>query len=355
LPEMYDEPFLEILSGAESNLPEYENGRRVYEAFVKPSMIDLVKVGAHYAVSSIFEDYVDETEIFSYRIGREEFHQLGSGQSVFAVGKVNIRSTITLESVAVSFCVVYFGNHAVYGGVRSFLGEQEFETMKNETLKVFADGDLAEIVRLMDRHFGMHNYSVRDLFRDEQRKILGLITDKTLADFDLQYLKLYENSRSLMGILRDTGTPVPGRFLTTADIALNLELQGSFALDRVDLEGVGRILDEMRDWNVGVDSVDLEFLIRRKIERMVEAFRVNPENIDPLEDLCILLEFVAEIPVELNCWKAQNIWFEMAKTEYPRFFANSHVGEKSGVRWVEAFGKLGNLLGFANQIVIPGS
>jgi hypothetical protein len=315
-------------------------------------MIDLVKVGAHYAVSSVFEDYIDVSEIYSYRIDREEFHQLGSGQSVFAVGKVNIRSVVTLESGHVSFCVVYFGNHAVYGGVRPFLGEQEFESMKNETLKVFADGDLAEIVRLMDRHFGMHNYSVRDLFRDEQRKILGLMTDKTLADLDLQFMKLYENSRSLMGILRDTGTPVSRRFFTTAEIALNLELRKSLAMEKVDLYGVGRILAEMKDWNVSLDIVDLEFLIRRKIERMMEEFRGNPENIDPLEELCRLLEFFAEIPVELNYWKAQNIWFEMAKTEYPRFFDYSHAGEESGVKWVDEFGKLGDLLGFATQIVI---
>ncbi len=355
LPGNFEEPFLEILSEARSNLAGHETGRHMYEKFVKPSMIDLVKVGAHYAVSSIFEDYVDETEIFSYRIGREEFHQLRSGQSVFAVGKINIRSTITLEAGHISFSVVYFGNHALYGGVRSFLGMQEYETMKDEMMKVFADGDFAEIVRLMDRHFGMHNYSVRDLFRDEQRKILELMTDKTLSDFDRQYMMLYENSRSLMGILRDTGTPIPGRFFTTAEIALNLELRGSFATDRIDLDGVGRILGEMREWNVSVDSVDLEFLIRRKIEGMMEEFRGNPGNIDPLEDLCRLLEFVAEIPVELNCWKAQNIWFEMTKTEYPRFLAYSHSGEERGVRWVEEFGKLGELLGFATRTVIPGS
>jgi len=351
----YEEPFQVMLSEAKSNLPEHETGRQIYEMFVKPSMIDLVRVGAHYAVSSVFEDYIDESEIYSYRIAREEFHQLGSGQSVFAVGKINIRSVVTLESGHVSFCVVYFDNHGVYGGVRSFLGVQEYETMKNEMLKVFADGDFAEIIRLMDGHFGMHNYSVRDLFRDEQRKILRLMTDKTLSDFDYQYLKLFENSRSLMGILRDTNTPVPRKFLTTAEIALNLELRKSFTMERFDLDGVRRILAEMRDWNVSMDSVDLEFLVRRKIERMMEVFRGKPENLDPLEELCRLLVFVAEIPLELNYWKAQNIWFEIAEADYPLFFACSNAGDESCVRWVGEFGKLGELLGIATGKVISGS
>jgi alpha-amylase/alpha-mannosidase (GH57 family) len=355
LPGNFEEPFLEVLSAARSNLPYHENGRRIYEKLVKPCMIDLVNVGAHYAVSSIFEDYIDETGIYSYRIGREEFHMLRSGQSVFAVGKTNIRSTITLQSGHYSFCVLYFGNHALYGGVRSFLGVQAYETMKDEMMKVFADGDFAEIIRLMDRHFGMHNYSVRDLFRDEQRKILELMIDKTLNDFDRQYMNLYENSRSLMGILRDTGTPIPARFFTTAEIALNLELRKSFTTERVDVDGAGRILGEMRSWNVRLDSVDLEFLIRRKIEKMMEEFRENPGNTDHLEELRRLMDFVAEIPVELNRWKAQNIWFEMAKTEYPRFFACSRTGEGNGMTWVEEFGKLGELLEFNTRAVIPES
>jgi alpha-amylase/alpha-mannosidase (GH57 family) len=355
LPGKFEEPFLETLSEAESNLPQHENGRRIYEKFVTPCKIDLVNVGAHYAVSSIFEDYIKETGIYSYRIDREEFHLLRSGQSVLAVGKINIRSTITHESGHMSFCVVYFGNHAVYGGVRSFLGVQAYETMKDEMMKIFADGDFAEIIRLMDRHFGMHNYSVRDLFRDEQRKILGLMIDKTLTDFDRQYMNLYENSRALMGILRDTGTPIPGRFFTTAEIALNLELRNMFTAERVDVEAAGRIFDEISSWNVRLDSVDLEFLIRRKIEGIIEDFRKNSCNLDLLEELRRLLDFVSKVPVELNYWKAQNIWFEMAKTEYPLFFACSHAGEEEALRWVEEFGKLGELLGFNTRAVIPES
>ncbi|MGA7828286.1 MAG: DUF3536 domain-containing protein [Geobacteraceae bacterium] len=355
MPGNYEETFLEVLSEARSNLPRHENGRVIYEAFVRPSIIDLMKVGAHYAVSSVFEDYIDQSEIYSYRIDREEFQLLGNGQSVFAVGKVTIRSAITMESGQVSFCVIYFLNNAVYGGVRSFLGEKAYEIMKTETLKVFANGDYAEIIRLMDRYFGMHNYSVRDLFRDEQRKILGLMTDKTLSDFDHQYMKLYENSRSLLGILRDTGTPIPLRLISTAEIAHNLELQGFFALDKVDIDGAGRILAEMNDWNIKVDSLDLEFLVRRKIERMMEEFRTDPDNSELPEELCRLVEFVAEIPLELNFWKAQNIWFEMAKTEFPHFFAGSHSGGERAARWLEVFAKLGKLLGFDTSTVIPVS
>jgi alpha-amylase/alpha-mannosidase (GH57 family) len=49
--------FLERLALAGSNIPELANGTGIYEKFVRPVMIDLIKVGAHYAVSSVFEEY----------------------------------------------------------------------------------------------------------------------------------------------------------------------------------------------------------------------------------------------------------------------------------------------------------
>ena len=50
-------PFLDFLAQARSNLPDQGDGRSIYEHYVQPAMVDLEKVGAHYAVSSLFEEY----------------------------------------------------------------------------------------------------------------------------------------------------------------------------------------------------------------------------------------------------------------------------------------------------------
>src|SRR5207249_4976920 len=49
--------FLELLGRAKSNLPEHRDGRLIYEKFVKPAVLDWEDLGAHYAVSSLFEAY----------------------------------------------------------------------------------------------------------------------------------------------------------------------------------------------------------------------------------------------------------------------------------------------------------
>ena len=54
-------PFLERLAKAPSNIREHRDGRRVYEKFVKPTLVDREHLGAHFAVSSLFESYPDKT------------------------------------------------------------------------------------------------------------------------------------------------------------------------------------------------------------------------------------------------------------------------------------------------------
>ena len=157
-------PFLERLALAGSNVPEHKDGAEIYVKFVKPVMIDLIRVGAHYAVRFVFEEYGEETDIFSYRAFKEDSLILHAGQMGLAVGKLFIRSSITRKADRISFCTLYFGGHALNCGVRSFIGEEAYLTMKEELVTAFKEGDFAAVIRLIDTHFGMHNYSIKDLF-----------------------------------------------------------------------------------------------------------------------------------------------------------------------------------------------
>lgn len=50
--------YLKRLEEAPGNI--YENAAKVYEAFVRPARSDLLRVGAHYSISSIFEKCPEE-------------------------------------------------------------------------------------------------------------------------------------------------------------------------------------------------------------------------------------------------------------------------------------------------------
>ena len=338
-------PFLERLALAPSNLPEHGNGAEIYAKFVKPVMVDLIRVGAHYAVSSVFEEYGEETGIFSYSASKEDFLTLGFGQMRLAVGKIVIRSRITRKANRISFCNLYFGGHTLNCGVRAFLGEEAYQTMKQEILHAFNEGDFAAVIRLIDTHFGMHNYSLKDLFRDEQRQILLRIIAGTRQEFEDKSISLYENSKSLMGFVRETGMPVPRYFMTTAETALNLKLQKMFTSETINLDRLKEDAGEIGSWHVDVDTVALEFIIRRRTERTMAALLEEPENARLFTEVLVLIEAIASLPVVVNLWQTQNMYWTMLQSGA----SDLRAGDADTIDWdiwSRAVSDLGQLLFF---------
>lgn len=327
--------FLERLALAGSNMAEHGNGAEIYAKFAKPVMIDPIRVGAHYAVSFVFEEHGEETDIFSYRAFREDYLVLHAGPMKLAVGRILIRSLITRKADRISFCTLYFGGHALNGGVRTFIGDEAYLTMNQEVASAFNEGDFAAVIRLIDTHFGMHNYSLKDLFRDKQRHILRLIIDGTLQEFEDKFITLYENSKSLMSYVRETGMPVPLSFMNTAETALNLKLQKMFTSETVDAGKIKEDVGEIESWHVPVDNVALEFIIRRRIEGAMAALLEEPENGQRLTEVILLVEAAALLPLQVNLWQTQNMYWDLVQSRASELPATD-----------EAVKVLGNLLFF---------
>ncbi len=339
-------PFLERLAQAGSNIPDHGNGAELYARFIDSARIDLIKVGAHYAVSFVFEEYTEETDIFSYRAFREDHLTLHTGQMRLAVGKILIRSLITRKTDRISFCNLYFGGHTLNCGVCSFVGEEAYLTMKQEVAHAFNEGDFAAVIRLIDTHFGMHNYSLKDLFRDKQRHILRLIIAGTLQEFEDKFISQYENSKSLMGFLRETGMPVPHYFMTTAETALNLKLQKMFTSETVDMGRLKEDVGEIESWHVTVDNVALEFIIRRRIEGAMAALLEEPENGRLFSEVLLLVEAVTLLPLQVNLWQTQNMYWTLLQSRASELPSTVGVANGLMIPWSEAVKNLGKLLFF---------
>jgi len=225
--------------------------------------------------------------------------------------------------------------------------------MKEEMCRAFEKSDFAGIIRLMGTHFGMHTYSLKELFRDEQRKILRLILGSTLEDFASKFVSLYDHNRILMNFLRETGNPVPRRFMATAEIALNLELQKAFAASALDTGRITELIEAIKFWNVHLDVIDLEFLIRRRIEKSMGELLANPADTNHLAEAKRLAEITALLPFQVNLWQAQNMYHALAHTSYPVFLAEAQDGERGAARWIELFAALGQLFHFNTQTILP--
>ena len=221
--------FLDRLSHAKSNLPEHRDGAHIYETLVRPTFVDLRKVGAHYAITSVFSPFEDRERIYCYTAERADFHAASAGRMRMVVGSARFTSEVTQESGLLTFGVLHFGDHNIHGGVRHFQGEAEYDKLLKESTEAFSRADIPQVIRAFDRGFGQETYSLRSLFRDEQRNILKQILTSTLDEAEAVYRQLYEDHVPLMRFLNDLKTPLPKALQTTAEYALNSHLRHAFA------------------------------------------------------------------------------------------------------------------------------
>jgi Domain of unknown function (DUF3536) len=336
--------FMERLAQAKSNIPAHGDGRKIYEKFVMPARVDLLKVGAHYAVSSLFEDYQDRDKIFCYTIDKEDFRLSEVGKAKLAIGRIRVTSDITLNSATISFGVLHFGDHNLCGGVRHFQGEKTYGEMAWEVTEAFSWADYPETIRRIDYHFGDSTYSLRSLFRDEQRKILDQIMDLTMKEVWSAYGRIYSHHVPLMRFHMDLGVPLPRPLQVTAEIILNHYLRLAFLESGLDLQAIKALLEQARLLQVTLEETGLEFALRKAIQRLAEHFKHHPADLTCLQQLEAAVSLGIEMPFAVNFLKVQNIYYEMLNAIYPQWRQRSEQGEEEGQVWVEHFVELGKKL-----------
>lgn len=336
--------FIERLGQAESNIPEHGNGRRIYEKFVKTARVNWERVGAHYAISSLFKSYPERATVYCYIADREDYRSLETGRARLVGGRARLTSKITRESCVLSFGVLHFGDHNLNGGVEESPQENSHLSFIHEASDPFSRGDFPEVIRIMDRLFGESNYSIRTLFQDEQRKILGLILGSSLADAETLCRQIYERNAALMRLLTDLRIPLPRAFYAAAEIVLNANLRNSLEADELDVERIGALLEAAKAGGVSLDSATLEFAYRRNMERMAEQFARHSTDLALLERLEAAAGLLEKLPFTVDIWKVQNLFYAVLQEIYPHHRSRAERGDRESRAWVERFVVLGEKL-----------
>ncbi len=312
-----EEGFLSRLQGARSNRPELGDGRALYEREVKPAVVDLTRVGAHYAVRSLFEPFARKSHIYCYEADQEEFETARSGKVRLVLGRVRIASRITGESLPLSFGALLLTDQLMRCGVRPTVSDEAFSATRTELLEVFESGDYSALLRLLDRHFGEATYSLRELFHDQQRSIVHRMLNESLAEIEEAYRRITESYASLIRFHAQLGLQPPRAFKTAAEYILNLDLKRELQKDSPDLARVKAMLQEAAGLHLAWEEATLAFALRTSLERHMRRLCESPADPGHLAVLVHLLDVARALPFPTDLWNVQNLYHDLASGEAP--------------------------------------
>lgn len=308
-----EEEFLNILSNAKSNMPEHGTGKDIFERFVKPSIVTTKQIASLWALSSLYQDFEDEENVYCYTINRKAYKKIQKGNSTFVIGHIEIQSRITLQKSNVMFALMQYSGGDFHCAIKEYSDDLEFNRIKNNLIKIFMINPLTEIIRSMDEIFGKEYFTLKDIFIEERRKILQILLKGKLEKFSQIYQDMYDEGKGSIYHLQGLGLKIPDEFKISAGYAL------SHKFNDIVMHSGGFVEEDLiqqaKDINYEAQKIDIKLdksksnnLFSRKIlqniNRLVHSFEIQQADV-----VLELFDNIEKLELEVDISEAQNIYF----------------------------------------------
>jgi hypothetical protein len=339
--------FKNQLMNAPTNRRPFNNGKDVYETYVEPAGVDLHRVGAHFALSSVFEESPEETAtIYSYSAEMEDFERVEAGVQVLTTSRAKLRSSITREEYAVDSAVLYLGDHHLFAAVQGRMSDMQFRKTREDLIKAFRKGESNEVMRLMNVVFAGRNYSLSHLFKDQQREILNVLLESTWVEIHRSFRHIYEHNYAIMQMIRNMNMPLPKALSAPAEFILNEDICEAIQEEEIDLGRLRDLADEAERLSLSLDRERISFEGSHRINELASTWQEAPEEIHRLHAIERGLEILRNLTPDMDLQHAQNVFFTIARKNYAEMRRRASSDE-SAAEWVMYFDHLAQLLGLA--------
>ena len=334
-----EEQFLTRLERVWSNIPECGNGRNIYEKFVRPAMVDLYCLAAHYAISSLFDGYRDGNPVYCYQVHLQEVHQFEKGRAKLAIGRSQIISRSTRARLTFSFAVLFLGDHKLVAGIGPCPNDERFLLLLEQVSVAFSAEDFAGCSALIDERFRGATYSLKSLMHEERQQIARRIVDSTLADITRAHAAAYEQHASVVRFLSELHIPMPAILRVSVEFALGNAIQSCLAEEKLDTDRIRKLLDTARQEACTFGDFSFELPLRQRLEKVLDCWAKDPFDLRKLGELEALVLLTQVPPFRLDLWQAQNVYCERLQV------ISREQDVRFSEKWLDAFQKLGTLLG----------
>ena len=308
--------FRKALAAAPSNVPEIGDGGKVYEELVKPSVVSLEGVAAHFAIASVVDGFTRLDRVFCYDLAASQRRSEDAGTATLTLARVELKSVITHEQHDFTTCVLHFSGADFRCGIRPYDSRAQ-GALAPRLFESFARLSLAQIVREIDREFTGRDYSLRDLFLDERRAVAEKLLRETMGRHESDYLTIYESNRRLIEFLRELNSPVPRPLQVAADVAVTrdaLQIARALADGKLDVAAARTdlmtVAQNARRLGARIDLAVLRLPFHSAMQTHFErALRGRGEDARAIAEVA---EIGARLGMHLDLWDLQNsLWDAM--------------------------------------------
>ena len=339
-----EEEFIGRLSYIKSNIEDYDNGAVIYKRFVEPSRLTLTSVGMHYAVASLFDEEPESLNILSYRCQSEYFERFEAGIQKMVIGSTKINSKITLSEKQFYFVAIYLGQHHIIGSGTDSITPEAFTSMSEKLKKAFSSSSLAQVLQLKQHYIPTHNFSIRELFKDEQIKVLNKILEENIQQAEENYRDIYRKNYHLLNLMRENKLQFPNILRHNLEIVLNKDLEQFFKSKPRNNKKLDSLVDEFKRWDIIPYQNQLMKPASNHIIQSLYELEQEDYNIKAIERVIGTISACDTIGLKLFKRRLQNQIFKLGNNFIKRLYGKASI-EKNEKWQLALIDELASLVG----------
>jgi alpha-amylase/alpha-mannosidase (GH57 family) len=305
--------FLRRLAAAPSNVADLRDGADVWRRQVVPSVTDLARVAAHYAIAGPSEGYGELANVHAFRIERLSWARMTAREASLTIGRVRVTAEPTTESEEADVAVLHAANGEIHCRVRTGLDAGAIAAARSALFRESPGRGRTAWPPTLDRCFGGASYGIADVFPDERRRLLARLAERALeTPEDVDDCK-ETGIRQLLGELRLVEGRVPpalasvARRLASQSVNDELDRLAAGASVSPAVDRIRALIAGTRPLGISLDlqSEEVAPAIQAALGRLVRGLGPGA-TAKTVNDALGLLALGTVLETPLDLWEAQN-------------------------------------------------
>ena len=341
--EDFEPAFLRLLAEAPSNVPELQDGAKIYELRAKQGRVDRKQMAAYYGITTLLKDFKPEFSEGCWDMkGNVLKLDLGDGKS-FSAGKVHVNSNITEVAGDYLFAVRHNGGTMILCGISD---SQDTEALTLDDVKelqaLFYNEDSEN---LLFNRFGYDQFTLNNIPANSRHRLITELLQQDVHNLEDRMKDIVKNYDQLLEYLTLLGSKPPAIIMTAAEFTLTSEIIDKLAEAVPDCAGIRRDFEFASFWQVKPDEEQIRFAFAECIMRLLAGLGMSGLDVGVIEDLNDLMKlFDEKFEWNLSLHDAQNLYYELLKQ-----YGGTLREEAEEVR--KALYELGHALKFSDEIL----
>jgi hypothetical protein len=183
------------------------------------------------------------------------------------------------------------------------------------------------------------SYTLWQLFKDEKRKVLDMITYQSMQELEESLRRVYNRDYPLVNALVNNDVPIPKAYTTTFEYILNADLLNCFQTEKLNIKALERVMNELIKWELKIEDKDkVSRLAGESIFKELKRISAERSNTKRIERLNRVFPLLKQFKLDPVVYQTQNLYFEISREEDVETL--SHKPD-----WIKQFKLLGENLG----------